>query len=310
MTDGPGAERDQAALIRAFRDARDSGDAGLIEAAALDLPSGQRFGAHPGQVPALLHEAYATATAPASRCRLAAALARAWVYGGDAARWRTSAASRYQRVGATWWRDRLGEPSTRPVPGAVIHLRRDADGWIVGFDGATFRLPDVKGLRYLWYLARRPGTDVPAAELAAAAAGHAGAAVAGSAGEIIDRQALAAYRSRLRDIDEEFAEAQAWADDARAARLRHERDALLQEVSAAVGLGGRRRRFSSADERARVAVRKAISAALARIGQRDAALARLLRDSVRTGQACRYDPDPARPVTWVLESAGSPEAIA
>jgi hypothetical protein len=130
------------------------------------------------------------------------------------------------------------------------------------------------------------------------------------AGEIIDRQALTAYRSRLRDIDEEFAEAQAWADDARAARLRHERDALRREVSAAVGLGGRRRRFSSADERARVAVRKAISAALARIGQRDAALARLLRDSVRTGRACRSDPDPARPVTWVLESAGSPQAIA
>ena len=86
MTDGPGGERDQAALIRAFLAARDSGDAGLIEKAALDLPSGQRFGAHPGQVPALLHEAYAAAIATASRCRLAAALARAWVYGGDAER--------------------------------------------------------------------------------------------------------------------------------------------------------------------------------------------------------------------------------
>jgi hypothetical protein len=68
----------------------------------------------------------------------------------------------------------------------------------------------------------------------------------------------------------------------------------------------RRRRFSSAGERARVAVRKAISAALARVGQHDAALARLLRDSVRTGSACRYDPDVARPVTWILDGAGSP----
>ncbi len=31
-------------------------------------------------------------------------------------------------------------------------------------------------------------------------------------------------------------------------------------------------------------------------------------DGVRTGWACRYDPDPARPVTWVLESTGSPQA--
>jgi hypothetical protein len=52
----------------------------------LSLPSSQRFGAHPGRLPALVHEAYAAAVAPPSRCRLAAALARAWVYGGDAER--------------------------------------------------------------------------------------------------------------------------------------------------------------------------------------------------------------------------------
>jgi len=42
--------------------------------------------AHPGQLPALPHEAYAAAVAPSTRCRLAAALARAWVYGGDSGR--------------------------------------------------------------------------------------------------------------------------------------------------------------------------------------------------------------------------------
>jgi hypothetical protein len=57
----------------------------------------------------------------------------------------------------------------------------------------------------------------------------------------------------------------------------------------------------SADERARVAVRKAIAAAVARIGAVDAGVERLLRDTVVTGSACRYDPDPGRPVRWVLE---------
>ena len=81
MTDGAGP-RDQAALVRALLAARQAGDAELITSAAVSLPLGQRFGAHPGQVPALLYEAYAQATAAPRRCRLAAALARAWVYGG------------------------------------------------------------------------------------------------------------------------------------------------------------------------------------------------------------------------------------
>jgi len=186
MTDGAGP-RDQAALVRALLAARQAGDAELITSAAISLPLGQRFGAHPGQVPALLYEAYAQATAAPRRCRLAAALARAWVYGGHPERPRVFA--------------------------------RD------------------------------------------------------------------------------------WADEARVTRLGLEREALLREVGAATGLAGRRRRFGSADERARVAVRKAISAALARVAQQDAALARLFRDTVRTGTVCRYDPDPARPVTWILDGS-------
>jgi hypothetical protein len=74
------------AAIRAFQQARDAGDAGRMAEAALGLPSGQQFGEHPGQIPALIHEAYAAAADPPIRARLAAALARAWAYGGDAPR--------------------------------------------------------------------------------------------------------------------------------------------------------------------------------------------------------------------------------
>ena len=81
MTDGAGI-CDQASLVRALLDARQAGDAELITSAAVSLPLGQRLGAHPGQLPALLYEAYAQATEAQRRCRLAAALARAWVYGG------------------------------------------------------------------------------------------------------------------------------------------------------------------------------------------------------------------------------------
>jgi hypothetical protein len=57
-----------------------------MAAAALGLASLQRFGGPGGRTPALLHEAYLAADSPATRARLAAALARSWVYGNDTAR--------------------------------------------------------------------------------------------------------------------------------------------------------------------------------------------------------------------------------
>ena len=76
----------RAALVAAFDAARAVGDTEAMADAALAMPSGQRFGVYPGQIPALLHEAYNSVDDVATRCRLAAALARSWVYGGDAAR--------------------------------------------------------------------------------------------------------------------------------------------------------------------------------------------------------------------------------
>jgi len=236
---------------------------------------------------------------------------------GDAAdaidAWRDRAASCYLRLGATWWLDRLGREAVTTVPpprGGVAHLRRDGTGWTVGFDHATFGLPDVKGLHYLRELLARPAADVAAAELAAAGAGHPGTVLSepgDGAGPLADAQALAAYRRRLRDLDEELDQARSWADEGRTARLGLEREALLAELRATAGLGGRPRRFAAADERARVAVRKAIAAALTRIEERDPSLGRLLRDTVRTGAHCRYDPDPGRPVRWILDSTATPD---
>jgi hypothetical protein len=222
----------------------------------------------------------------------------------DATRWRHTATSAYQRIGATWWRDRITTPAQpRPDRTAVMHLHSDGDrGWIVGTDSATTAMPDLKGLYYLRELLRRPGVDLSALELSTAAPGHAGTTVIQSAtGDLVDAQALAAYRRRLRDIDSELAEAESWADPGRADRLRDERDALLDEVRTATSLSGHRRRFSSTHERARVAVRKAIASALDRINHHDPSVARLLRDTIHTGASCRYDPDPARPVTWLLD---------
>jgi len=247
----------------------------------------------------------------------------------DAERRRHSAASGYRRLGAGWWLERLDAlgqaerpakvtPGPSPVPASqptsaaptTVHLHPDAgSGWLAGTVGSTFDLPDLKGLYYLRELLRRPGTEISSLRLSAAAPGHAGTvAPETDTGEVADAQALAAYRQRLIDIDADLDEAESWSDQGRLDRLRAEREALLDELRTATGLGGRHRRFTSAGERARSAVRKAIASALGHIADRDPALARLLQDTIRTGASCRYDPDPARPVTWLLDLPDAAQA--
>src|SRR5882724_2176867 len=76
---------DRAAVVRAFEAARESGDVAAMARTALALAADRRFGTPLGSTPAYLFEAYARATGKA-RLRLAAELARTWVYGGEAAR--------------------------------------------------------------------------------------------------------------------------------------------------------------------------------------------------------------------------------
>jgi hypothetical protein len=222
-------------------------------------------------------------------------LARAYQLLGDhgpADRHLAAALATYERIGATWWRDRLRDvvsASPTPAPGErVVHLHEQPGGlWSVGSPDATFILPRMRGLEHLHALLSRPGAEISALDLS----GAEGAAQSGL--EVLDDRARAAYRERLAVLDEEL---EVREDD----ELRREREVLAAELAAATGLGGRARRTGSDDERARVAVRKAVVAALARIAEQDPWLGRHLHDRVHTGSHCRYEPDPDHPVTWIL----------
>ena len=120
----------------------------------------------------------------------------------------------------------------------------------------------------------------------------------GDAGALLDAEAKSAYRTRLTDIREELSEAERWNDPGRVAVLEEEERALTRELAAAVGLGGRDRVASSAAERARVSVTRAIRAALGRIREQDATLADHLDATIRTGTFCSYNPDPRAPIDW------------
>jgi hypothetical protein len=160
---------------------------------------------------------------------------------------------------------------------------------------------DSLGLRYLDLLVRNPGRELAAAELVrlAAATGPAGPAaraddlheMSGAPGaDVLDRQARAAYRKRLADLDHELAEAEAWHDTERASRLRAEKDFLIRELAAAIGLGGRPRQLGSDSERARLNVTRAIRSAISRIRDRAPDAAAHLDQAIRTGTRCSYTP--------------------
>ena len=55
----------------------------------------------------------------------------------------------------------------------------------------------------------------------------------------LDVSALKSYRKRLKDLDAEIAEAEDWSDTARRETLEAERDAIVDKLMAATGLGGR-----------------------------------------------------------------------
>jgi len=221
----------------------------------------------------------------------------------EAARWAATASAAYQRLDAPWWAARLGQPASAVAGVVTIHLRPAGDDiWIVGPGDRAEPVRESKGLVHLRALLRNPGVPIGALDLSDAAAGHAGHRLdEADHGELIDRRALAEYRRRLNDLDAELDEADRWSDRGRSDALVAERDAILEQVAAATGLGGRVRRAGASAERARVAVRKAIAAAIARVDTVDPATARLLRDTIRTGSACTYEPDPDRPVRWMLD---------
>ena len=117
---------------------------------------------------------------------------------------------------------------------------------------------------------------------------------------LLDEQARAEYGRRLEALEGELAEARAWRDVERVARLENEVDFLTQELARAVGLGGRARTFSSPDERARISVTKAIRTAIRLIDPHCPALAAHFGASIQTGRFCSYATPGASPPGWSL----------
>jgi hypothetical protein len=166
-------------------------------------------------------------------------------------------------------------------------LTREGEYYSISQGGKVARLRDSTGLRLLERLIANPERDMHALELVGATSEPVDG---GDAGELLDERAIAEYRRRLSDLRETVSEAESFGDEARRARAQAEIDAIADELSRGVGLGGRARRAGAAAERARVNVQRRVRDAIRRIENELPELGRHLSWAVKTGIFSSYSP--------------------
>lgn len=115
-------------------------------------------------------------------------------------------------------------------------------------------------------------------------------------GPVLDGVARQAYARRLEELEDDLDSAALDHDEGRLEALAEEKEFLLAELGAALGLGGRTRVAADPVERARKAVTMRIGTALKAVESVHPELGRHLRNSVSTGRFCCYRPE--EPVTW------------
>ena len=189
-------------------------------------------------------------------------------------------------------------PAPGPGPegaGAAGTIARRGRSWVLGAGGREVVVPDLLGMTYLVQLLTNPRVEIAAAALVGDGGG--GPTVDQP---LLDPTALASYRRRVTELEDDLAEAERNADDERAARARIELDAVVEELTRTTNRFGRARSFSSPTERARTAVQKAVRRTLDHVEHEDATLGAMLRASVRTGRVCCYDPAPDAPTRWTV----------
>lgn len=307
-------------MLAAARDDRDAAVAALTEAAA----SADRLGARPWAVRARLHLARSllTRAEPGDTGRARALLAEVEREAGELGLHHLAAEAPSLRTlpPATGHHTAgPGHRATDPDPGRqtaapaptpaqapdpappppAAEFRRDGSVWQLCWDGRTVHVPDAKGLRDLHSLLGLPGADVPAVQLLAPEGGAVVAAAGRMGGDpVLDEEAKRRYKEHLDRLDAEIDRAAARDDTRQVEAYDRERQALLDQLRTAAGLGGRSRRLGDQTERARKTVTARIRDTLRKLDSLHPELAAHLRESVTTGTTCAYRP--GRTTDWRL----------
>lgn len=161
------------------------------------------------------------------------------------------------------------------------------DVWVLSYAHKTVHLKDSMGLRDLAQLIANPDKEIHARFLASGENKDKQADTQET--DILDSQALKAYRQRLVELEEAQQQAIQCKNEIRYAELESERDALQNELTKALGVSGRQRTFTSDDEKARKAISARIRSSIKRIESVHSELAEHLTNSINTGTYCSYN---------------------
>ena len=194
-----------------------------------------------------------------------------------------------------------GPATPAPVPPQAqtpdARWERSGDLWTLSFAGTTVHVKQARGLEDLAKLLSCPDQEIHATALYQGDV-HGNLETLGS-DPVLDEQAIASFRARLKDFEVGAEEARDRGDVDGAERLLAARDQLAQQLRGATGLGGRRRKLGDAAERARKAVTARVRASIQKIEEVHPQLGSHLRAQVSTGSFCCYRATPD--VRWLLD---------
>jgi predicted ATPase len=177
----------------------------------------------------------------------------------------------------------------------VSAMRRRGDVWEVAYRGREVSVRASKGLDDIARLLAAPDTEVHCLDLVGSPVDESGT------GEIIDGAARRQYEERVRELQADIEEAEQHNDLVRVGRAQAEMDALVDQLTSALGLAGRSREAGGSVERARSTVTQRVRGAVRKVTEVHPELGRHLDASIRTGTYCTYRPE--HPVAWEIDRA-------
>ncbi|GAB4205126.1 MAG: hypothetical protein OHK0013_20710 [Sandaracinaceae bacterium] len=184
---------------------------------------------------------------------------------------------------------RSDEPTLEVVPDAEYLFRRQGQTWTLRFRGSEpLLMSDSKGLRYIRFLLMQPGERLTAKALVDLDEGREVGSHPLSTSLAADQEAIDSVRATMRELKRDLADAEEFCDTDEAERLRGEIEKLEDYVKQEAGLGGKSRRESPDQKRARTAVSNAIKRAITAIGKEHDAFAKYLKRQVQTGFFLEY----------------------
>lgn len=182
------------------------------------------------------------------------------------------------------------EPPTSPVlNGGDYLLRNDGAMWTLRFRGGRpFPMKPNKGLEYLRTLLQRPGETMTAFALVDVSEGREVSShpLATSLG--VDAQTRRSVQAELNKLKSARDEAAEFCDDEAVSRCEEEMEKLAAYLRGATGPGGKVRRETVDQKRARTAVSNAIKRVIDKIARADPRMAAHLDEQVQRGFYLTY----------------------